>query len=174
MCYIGIANSLLLNVRSPFVWECETVELHIRCQYGQKRKDGKVVRSGKCPNRAHGIYRVYPVRGKPKAYALCAECAFDKVPNHKVCIMPGPNAPANAEPMFVRDVASVELLASLNTDFDQGKSTNLAGAKHWVEPTTPPKPEVESAYTIKRTKSRRPDMDMQAYRNSLSRHDDGK
>lgn len=149
------------------------MELHIRCQYGQKRKDGRVVRSGKCPNRASGIFRVYPVKGKPKAYALCSECAFG-LHDHVAVVMPGPDAPANAEPKYFRDIARVELLATLDTKFEQGKSTNLAGAKHWVEPTTPPKEERPSAYTLKRHKSRKPDMDMTAYLNSLRRHDDGK
>jgi len=88
--------------------------------------------------------------------------------------MPSANAPADAKPIHVRDISRVELLASLNTDFDQGKSTNLAGAKHWVEPTTPPKEELPSISTIKRHKSWTRDMDLSAYLNTLRRHDDGK
>ena len=151
------------------------MELYLRCQWGQKRKHGKIVRSGNCFNRASGIYRVYPMRGQYKAYAICATCALTVVPNHRVCIMPGKDAPADAKPMYVKAVSHVELIASLNTDFDQGKTIHKVGSKHWVEPTTEPKPEMEGgAYTIKRHKPHGEKMDMAAYLNSLRKHDDGK
>lgn len=150
------------------------VEVHIRCQFGEKRDSkGKLIRSGKCPNRASGIFRVHPVRGKPKVMFLCAECGFDKMPNHVQVVMPPADAPPKAEPKYFRDIERVELLATLGTKFDQAKVVKGDGYKHWVE-RTEVTPEAFSIAPVKEVKSRIPSMDLKAYLDTLRRHDDGK
>lgn len=149
-------------------------EVFISCQYGEKRKDGKRVKAPSCQNRASGIFKVHYHRGKPKVLFLCADCGFDKMPNHVKIVIPADDAP-DQTPRYFRDVARVELLASLGSDFDQGKTRKGVGLKHWVERTDPPleEPIVQRA-PLKRIVSHAPKMDMAAYRESLRRHDDGK
>lgn len=149
------------------------MELHIRCQYGQKKHHGKVVR-GKCDNRASGFFRVYPTRGKARVMALCADCGFVKMPNHVAIVMPGKDAPADAKPIYYRDISRVELIATLGTSYDQTKDAKHEGVKHWVESSDKPKRLAPGTAKLKRIKSTKPKMDMATYIQSLRRHDDGK
>lgn len=149
------------------------MELHIRCQYGQrKRKDGPIVR-GPCDNRASGFFRVFYHRGKPKVMALCADCGFVKMPNHVKIVIPADDAPSQ-EPRYFRDVARVELIATLGTGYDQTKDAKHEGVKHWVESSDKPKKLAPGKASLKRIAPRGAKMDLTAYRNSLRRHDDGK
>lgn len=149
-------------------------ELFIGCQFGQKKKDGKIVRPATCLNRASGIFLVHFVRGKPRPYLLCAQCAFDKMPNRVRCLPPPEDAPKGTPSTYFRDVERVELVTTLGTQFEQGHEPNTPGYKHWIErqPTLPVRP---SIMKIKRVVSRSgPSMDMTKYLDSLRRHDDGK
>lgn len=151
-------------------------EIFIACQYGERRtREGKRVKGPSCYNRASGIFKVHYHHGRPKVMFLCAECGFDKMPNHVKIVMPGDDAPKDAHPICFHDVAKVELIATLGSEYDQGKRPKAAGLKHWVERTVPPLPEptVQRA-PLKRIVSRQAKIDMAKYRESLRRHDDGK
>jgi hypothetical protein len=146
------------------------VETLIGCQYGIRRKDGKQVRGPTCTNRAHGIWRVYPKRGKPYARILCAECGFDKMPNHLRYLPP---ADDNSPPMWYRDIERVVLVITLSTEFDQTSVEPSRGSKHWVEPTHKP---AREAFIYKRiirhnaVTEKMGTMDMTAYLQSLEDH----
>lgn len=148
------------------------MELHIRCQYGQKKRDGTLVR-GPCQNRASGFFRVFFHRGKPKVLALCADCGFVKMPNHVKIVIPADDSPSQ-ETRYFRDVARVELIATLGTTYDQYKDAKHDGVKHWVESSDAPKKLMPGKATLKRSSSRKPSMDLAKYLESLGRHDDGK
>lgn len=109
-------------------------EILVQCEYGRRTRDGRLVRPASCQNRASGLFRVTRKRGKSKLMYLCAQCAFDKMPNHVACIMPSEDGPPDAVPIYVRDVRSVELIKSFTTT-----SVVVAGvgSKHWVEPNKP-------------------------------------
>jgi len=147
-------------------------DLFLQCQFGQRRKDGKVVRPATCQNRASGIFRVIYVRGKPKVLLLCAQCSFDKMPNHVCCPPPPDDAPKGTQPTYFRDVFSVQLLATLGTKFVQGHSPNIPGYKHWVERKQ--LPEKSGVVKLKIVESRTKHMDMSAYLETLRNHSDGK
>jgi hypothetical protein len=151
-------------------------EIFIGCQYGERRnRAGKRVKAPSCSNRASGIFRIHYFKGKPKVMFLCADCGFDKMPNHVKIVMPNEDAPKDAHPIYFHDVANVELVASLNSDFDQGTVRKADGYKWWVERSEPPLPEpIVQRAPLKRIVSHKPKMDLEAYRNSLKRHDDGK
>lgn len=148
-------------------------DLFIRCQFGQKRKDGKIVRPATCENRASGLFMVHFMRGKPRPYLLCAQCAFDKMPNRVRCLPAPDGAPKDTPPTYFRDVFSVKLLTSLTTTFDQTNQPRAEGLKHWVERKAE-LPEKISIPKVRVHESRGKKMDMSAYLNSLKRHDDGK
>lgn len=150
-------------------------ELHLRCQFGLKKKDGKVVRPSACTNRASGIFLVHFVRGKARPFLLCAQCAFDKMPNHIVCLPPSEDAPAGTPPTYFHDVARVELLKTLGTDFDQSTAPNTPGYKHWVE-RKQQLPEKIRIVKVKKIEPRNQtkEMDLTKYADTLRRHDDGK
>lgn len=145
-------------------------EANIRCQFGQKKKDGKVVRSATCTNRASGAFRVfYKGRRPPRVMFLCAGCAFDKVPNHVAIIVR-----EEGEPMYFRDVAAIELLVTFGTVFDQTGVARAEGYKWWVERTDELPIKKTIMEKVKVYPSRGPKMDINAYLNTLRRHDDGK
>lgn len=148
-------------------------DLFIRCQFGQKRKDGRVVRPGTCGNRASGLFQVQFMRGKPRPYLLCAGCAFDKMPNRVRMLPPPDDAPKGTLPTYFRDVFSVKLLMSLTTTFDQTQQPRAEGLKHWVERKTE-LPIKISIPKVRVHEGRGKKMDMSKYLNSLRRHDDGK
>lgn len=150
-------------------------EVHLRCQFGQRKKDGKIVRPATCTNRASGVFLVHLVRGKARPFLLCAQCAFDKMPNRVRCLPPPEDAPKGTPPTYFRDVARVELMATLGTDFDQTSVLNIPGYKHWVERKNQ-LPERLSIPKVKQIspRQRTVDMDLSQYVETLRRHDDGK
>jgi hypothetical protein len=96
------------------------------------------------------------------------------MPNHVKIVMPADDAPRDAKPTYFRDVARVDLITSLDSAFDQGKTPKAEGLKHWVERTDPPMQERPCVSTVTKIKSKLPTMDLAKYRESLTRHDDGK
>lgn len=149
-------------------------EVFIRCTFGQKKKDGRVVRPGSCTNRASGAFRVHFVRGKPRISFLCAACAFDKVPNHVVCLPPPEDAAKGTPNTYFRDVHSIELLVTFGTVYDQTGVPRAVGYKHWVERRDQMRERKTVMEVVKVYPPRGKKMDLDAYRQSLTRHDDGK
>lgn len=144
----------------------------LQCERGKRVKDGKVIRPSACSQRASGLFRVTPKRGNAKLMYLCAQCAFDKVPNHVAIVLPPEGAPADTPPMYYRDIRSVELIQSFVT---RSVHPTGEGAKHWVEGDSHPSP-YRGAAPLTRVVSRNSTepMDMARYFKSLREHDDGK
>lgn len=145
-------------------------EVFRRCEYGQRKREGKVVKIGSCQNRASGIFRVHYRRGT-KIMCLCADCAMQKMPNHVAIIV----RPKDDEVIYFRDVQRVELLVPFTTDFDSSHAVHETGDKHWVEPAPRPEP-YRGAHKYRKVASRDgiTPMNMSEYIKSLRRHDDGK
>lgn len=145
-------------------------EIAMGCTYGTRYKQGKRKRGPSCFNRAHGLWKVTFFRGW-KIMPLCAECGFNRMPNHVTMVLGKNDEP----PKFYHDVLKIELLVSFSTNFDQSKMTPTNGVKHWVDakPKSEPIPSI-STYTKIKSKKVTKLLDMSAYDNSLSRHDDGK
>lgn len=145
------------------------VEIFLQCQYGERRKDGRIVRPASCMNRASGVFRVYLVRGKPKAMMLCAQCGFTKLVGRVKCAI----KPSTDEIVYFHDVARVELLATFDTEFDQLDVPRAVGYKHWVE-RKDEMVERPSRFRLKVIPPRAAHMDMSKYLETLRRHDDGR
>lgn len=86
----------------------------IRCEFGIRRKHGRVIHPATCTNLASGLFRVSYFKGRSRLICLCAACAFDKVPNKVSCVMPSAEAHPDAEPIFYRNVRRVELVKSFS------------------------------------------------------------
>lgn len=145
-------------------------EVFLQCQFGQRRKDGRVVRPASCTNRASGVFRVHFVRGKPRAIMLCAQCGFTKLVNRVVCAI----KPKTDEVVYFRDVARVELLATFDSKFDQMDMPKAQGYKHWVERKNELPEALVSRYKHKVIPPKGKHMDLNKYREMLGSHDDGK
>lgn len=152
-------------------------EVVFTCQFGERRKHGKIVRPSACNTRASGFFRVVDHRGRKRVMLLCASCAFYKMPNH-VKMIPPSEEDVNGRPTFFRDIQSVELIRTLGTQTRVGDLIPLKGSKHWVEPTARkalPNPTRGQVVRHKATgKAARRSMDLAAYLKSLGAHDDGR
>lgn len=146
-----------------------------QCQFGQRKKAGKVIHPPTCRNRASGVFKVHYKKGPPGVMLLCAHCAFVAMPNRVRMFVPQDDS---KDVVFYRDVEGCELIKSLTTAFNQEAAQPGVGAKHWVADT---KKELESIPGVTkvtiippRGKVKGRNMDMTQYFNSLRRHDDGK